>query len=321
MDGALQCVRRTASLLVRNVAAERARVALIDEALMASDAWAGTANTARSSRLSAEGAATRTRIAAIDALEDEEASLSELAAMARTEESESDAASLLDDIAVSAFELEARGHALWTSTVLARAAEEGFDSSDDGLDECYVEVVAGAGGDDSRDWVRMLLRMYSGWATASSASPSGARVAELVDADSASGDLAAPSGTGRDWGRAILASDVMLRSGTLRVVGASARVFLAGETGPHRLVRISPFDSAKRRHTSLAQVQVFAAGGSGARGGARTESAAGGFLPSEVRIDTFRAQGAGGQHVNTTDRCVYGMYCAVTCCAKSAHNC
>ena len=310
MEATFSALRRSVFLLrlVRNVAAERAKLAQLDAALMAPDAWSGAANTARSSRLSAEGSSTRTRIAAIDALADEAASLSELAATARMEESESDAASLLDDIAVSALELEARGDALWTSTVLARAAEEGFGGSDDGLDACYVEVVAGAGGDDSRDWVRMLLRMYSGWAAAAP-SP---LAAELVEADAASGDLAASSASGREWGSAVLGSGALLRSGTLRVVGASARVLLAGETGPHRLVRISPFDSAKRRHTSLAQVHVYsAAEGGAARGGAgRAGGAARGFAPSEVRVDTFRAQGAGGQHVNTTDSAVRMVHLA-----------
>ncbi|MBM4019729.1 MAG: PCRF domain-containing protein, partial [Planctomycetes bacterium] len=134
---------------------------------------------------------------------------------------------------------------------------------------CYFSVHAGAGGTESCDWVSMLLRMYTryieraGWTAA------------VID-----------SVGGEEAG---------LRSATLRVVGAYAFGYLSAEAGVHRLVRISPFDAAARRHTSFASVDCLP----------EMEDAGDVEIAEEdLKIDFFRAGGAGGQHVNKTSSAV-----------------
>ena len=134
--------------------------------------------------------------------------------------------------------------------------------------DCYLSVNAGAGGTDSQDWAEMLLRMFGrfcerkGWkATLLEASP---------------GDTAG------------------IRSATLEVKGSYAYGNLKGEQGVHRLVRLSPFDSAHRRHTSFAAVSIIPV----------VEATTFQIDPKDLRIDTYRASGAGGQHVNVTDSAV-----------------
>jgi peptide chain release factor 2 len=139
--------------------------------------------------------------------------------------------------------------------------------------DAYVELAAGAGGADSQDWTRMLVHMYSSWADKTR------RSATVVD------EHASELGG--------------LKSCALRVSGRHAYGALRFETGVHRLVRLSPFDAKGkgRRHTSFASVNVYPA-----------RDAASSVVPAlpaaEIRIDTYRASGAGGQHVNTTDSAV-----------------
>ncbi|HYB54070.1 MAG TPA: peptide chain release factor 2 [Thermoanaerobaculia bacterium] len=133
----------------------------------------------------------------------------------------------------------------------------------------WLMLHAGAGGTESQDWAEMLLRMYMRFAEAR-----GWKV-ELIDRQD-----------GEEAG---------LKSATLHVVGDHAYGYLKGEMGVHRLVRISPFDAAKRRHTSFASVYVSPE---------IDEDIEIDIADKDLRIDTYRSSGAGGQHVNVTDSAV-----------------
>ena len=135
--------------------------------------------------------------------------------------------------------------------------------------DTYIEVNAGAGGTESQDWAGMLSRMYTRWAERH-----GLKV-ELVD-----------SHAGEQAG---------LKSATLLLKGENAYGYAKTESGVHRLVRISPYDSAARRHTSFASVWVYPV----VDDNIEVE-----YNESDLRIDTYRASGAGGQHINTTDSAV-----------------
>ena len=132
-----------------------------------------------------------------------------------------------------------------------------------------LEVHAGEGGTDSQDWAEMLLRMYQRWAEREGFKT------ELVEVTA-----------GEEAG---------IKSATMTFDGRHAYGMLAAERGVHRLVRISPFDSAKRRHTSFASVDVTPE---------IEEDVEVEIEPDELRIDTYRSSGAGGQHVNVTDSAV-----------------
>jgi len=132
-----------------------------------------------------------------------------------------------------------------------------------------VEINAGAGGTESCDWVQMLLRMYLRWAQ------DHGYAVEI--ADEQPGEVAG------------------LKSVVFEVRGRNAYGYLQGERGVHRLVRISPFDAAKRRHTSFASVDVIPE---------VDEAEEVSINPDDLRIDTYRSSGAGGQHVNKTDSAV-----------------
>jgi peptide chain release factor 2 len=134
---------------------------------------------------------------------------------------------------------------------------------------CFVDIQAGAGGTEACDWAAMLLRQYLRYCERKSLST------ELLEASS--GDVAG------------------IKSATIKVVGEYAFGFLRTEVGVHRLVRKSPFDSAGGRHTSFASVFVYPQA---------DDSIAIDINPADLRIDTFRASGAGGQHINKTDSAV-----------------
>ena len=143
-----------------------------------------------------------------------------------------------------------------------------FGEYDD--EDAVLTVYAGAGGVDAQDWADMLLRMYERYLTSKGYSVSRDEYLEGEEAG--------------------------IRSATITVRGDRAYGNLEGERGTHRLVRISPFDSQARRHTAFAGVDVIPD-----LGDEKIEIE---INPDELRIDTYRSQGAGGQHVNTTDSAV-----------------
>ena len=138
----------------------------------------------------------------------------------------------------------------------------------DSLD-CYVEIHAGAGGTESQDWADMLRRMYLKW------SDNKKFKTELISEHK-----------GEEAG---------IKSSTIQIQGDYVFGWLKKESGIHRLVRISPFDSGARRHTSFASVWVYPV---------LDENISVDILEKDLRIDTYRSSGAGGQHVNTTDSAV-----------------
>ena len=138
----------------------------------------------------------------------------------------------------------------------------------DSLD-VYLEIHAGAGGTESQDWAEMLRRMYMKWALNKN------NKCELISEHK--GDEAG------------------IKSTTIKIKGNYVYGFLKSESGIHRLVRISPFDSGARRHTSFASVWVYPV---------IDDSIKVEILDKDLRVDTYRSSGAGGQHVNTTDSAV-----------------
>ena len=144
-----------------------------------------------------------------------------------------------------------------------------FLSNENDTLDSYLEFHAGAGGTESQDWAQMLRRMYMKWAT-----DRGCNV-ELISEHK--GDEAG------------------IKSSVIKISGEYIYGFLKSESGIHRLVRISPFDSGARRHTSFASVWVYPV---------VSEDIDIEIFEKDLRIDTYRSSGAGGQHVNTTDSAV-----------------
>ena len=143
-----------------------------------------------------------------------------------------------------------------------------LSNESDSLD-CYIEIHAGAGGTESQDWAEMLRRMYMKWSSSQHFKY------QLINEHK--GDEAG------------------IKSSTIKVEGEYVFGWLKSESGIHRLVRISPFDSGARRHTSFASVWVYPV---------VDENIDIEIIEKDLRIDTYRSSGAGGQHVNTTDSAV-----------------
>jgi peptide chain release factor 2 len=152
---------------------------------------------------------------------------------------------------------------------LGRLQLESLLSGEADANDCFLEIHAGAGGTESQDWAEMLLRMYTRWAEA--------------------------HGFKLEWIEESPGEEAGLKSVTVRVTGANAYGWLKTESGVHRLVRISPFDSQARRHTSFASVWVYPV---------VDENIEVEINDKDLRIDTYRSSGAGGQHVNKTDSAV-----------------
>ena len=189
-------------------------------------------------------------------LEADVADTMELVEMA---EAEADAAMVADGIAnLKALAAEAK-----------RREIESLLSGEADANDCYIELNAGAGGTEAQDWAEMLMRMYSRWAE-----QHGYKIQLL---DESEGEQAG------------------IKSATLQVTGPNAYGWLKTEAGVHRLVRISPFDSAARRQTSFASVWVYPV---------VDDTIEIDINPADLKIDTYRASGAGGQHVNKTESAI-----------------
>ncbi len=186
------------------------------------------------------------------------AEVTDLAGLAELAAEEDDAG-LLAELASSSDLLE---------TKLAEESLKALLNCPHDLADSFLDIQYGSGGDESQDWAKRLCRMYSGYAAA------------------------------RGWNTTMIEEtlgDHGIKSCTLLFEGANAYGYLRTETGVHRMVRKSPFDSNHRRHTTFASVFAYPVV-------EQREAVA--IKPSDLRIDTYRASGAGGQHVNTTDSAV-----------------
>ncbi|CCQ74336.1 Peptide chain release factor 2 (RF-2) [Magnetospira sp. QH-2] len=151
----------------------------------------------------------------------------------------------------------------------AKARLETLLSGEADANNCFVEIHAGAGGTEAQDWAEMMLRMYTRWAEA--------------------------HGYKLDWIEESAGEEAGIKSTTIKVSGHNAYGWLKTESGVHRLVRISPYDSSARRHTSFSSVWVFPE---------IDDNIEVEILDKDLRVDTYRASGAGGQHVNKTDSAI-----------------
>jgi peptide chain release factor 2 len=150
-----------------------------------------------------------------------------------------------------------------------RAQVEMLLSGEADANDCYLEIHSGAGGTESQDWANMLLRMYTRWAERRGFKT------ELMEVHA-----------GEEAG---------IKSATLLVKGHNAYGWLKTESGVHRLVRISPYDSAARRHTSFSSIWVYPV---------VDDTINIEINDADLKVDTYRSSGAGGQHVNTTDSAI-----------------
>ena len=167
---------------------------------------------------------------------------------------------LLQDLHNDLVNLQKRVNSKYLETLLSGEVD---------INDTYLEIHSGAGGTESQDWASMLLRMYIRW---SEKRKFKSEIISMHDGDEAG-----------------------IKSAVVLITGAFAYGWLKKELGVHRLVRISPFDSNSRRHTSFASVDVYPV---------IDDKIDIQVSESDVRIDTYRASGAGGQHVNTTDSAV-----------------
>jgi len=201
-----------------------------------------------------------------DALEDQ------LGALKRIEQELDDQLTLIelgDEEGDEATVAEAEAALKRLKAEVARRELEALLSGEADANDCYLEVHAGAGGTESQDWAQMLLRMYVRWAE--------------------------QHGYKVDWLEESEGDGAGIKSATVQIKGHNAYGWLKSEHGVHRLVRISPFDSNARRHTSFASVVVFPV----VDDRIKIE-----INESDVRMEVMRSGGAGGQHVNKTESAV-----------------
>ena len=202
----------------------------------------------------------RTRLeASLDEIDSFERELADNLELLELAESEDDA-----DVAG-----EAEGALKKLQAQTARAELQTLLSGEADANDCYLEVHAGAGGTEAQDWAEMLLRMYSRWAEA--------------------------HGHTVEWLEESAGEEAGLKSATVKIIGHNAYGWLKTESGVHRLVRISPYDSSSRRHTSFASAWVYPV---------IDDEIEIEIEDKDLRVDTYRASGAGGQHVNKTDSAI-----------------
>ena len=202
----------------------------------------------------------RTRLGArVATLRDLETGMNDNIELIAMGEEEGDA-QIVADAEKSLNEIKERADKLQLQSLLSGEAD---------ANSAYLEVHAGSGGTEAQDWAEMLLRMYVRWAE-----QNGYRVTQLERSD------------GEEAG---------IKSCTIKIEGENAYGWLKAESGVHRLVRISPFDSNARRHTSFSSVGVSPV---------VDETIDIEILDKDLRVDTYRSQGAGGQHVNKTESAV-----------------
>jgi peptide chain release factor 2 len=195
-------------------------------------------------------------IAAYRALERE---LDDSLTLAELGEQEGDPASI-DEAQRNLSDLKARAGKRELESLLSGEADQ---------NDCYLEVHAGAGGTEAQDWAEMLLRMYVRWAE--------------------------QHGYKVEWLEESAGEEAGLKSATIEIKGLNAYGWLKSESGVHRLVRISPYDSNARRHTSFSSVWVYPV---------IDDDIEIEILDKDLKVDTFRASGAGGQHINKTDSAI-----------------
>ena len=189
-------------------------------------------------------------LAGYEEIQRELADNQELVELAEAEDDEG----LVEEAKSALLSLRARAGEIELETLLSGEA--------DGND-AFLEIHAGAGGTESQDWAEMLLRMYVRWAEAHG------RKVEFIEE--------------------VPGEEAGIKRATVKVSGENAYGWLRTESGVHRLVRISPFDSSSRRHTSFASVWVYPV---------VDETIDIEIADKDLRVDTYRASGAGGQHVN-----------------------
>ncbi len=196
---------------------------------------------------------------AIDRQLEMEQTLADSLELAELAEAEDDSATL-DTIQADLEDLKIQIDKLALESLLSGEADS---------NNAFLQVNAGAGGTESQDWAEMLLRMYLRWAEA--------------------------KGMKIEWIEESAGEEAGLKSATVKVIGHNAYGWLKTESGVHRLVRISPYDSAARRHTSFASVWVSPE---------IDDSIEIDIDDKDLKVDTYRASGAGGQHVNRTESAI-----------------
>ena len=171
-----------------------------------------------------------------------------------------DDADVLADAEATMNDLLAQARKAQLKTLLSGEADE---------NDCFMQVQAGAGGTEAQDWAEMLLRMYTRWAD--------------------------QHGYKVDWLEESPGEEAGIKSATIRISGENAYGWLKTESGVHRLVRISPYDSSARRHTSFASAWISPV---------IDDNIDVEIDEKDLRVDTYRASGAGGQHVNKTESAI-----------------
>ena len=255
IESLAQDIQRSVALLKRHLNWDEALVRL-DELNAAAENPDLWSDAERAQKVMRERTELDTQISGCRAAERELAELLELIELG---EAEGDS-TVVDDAEALVRALRERAGKMELETLLSGEADH---------NDCYIEINAGAGGTESQDWAQMLLRMYTRWAE--------------------------QHGYKVEWLEESPGEQAGIKSATVRILGHNAYGWLKTESGVHRLVRISPYDSAARRHTSFSSVWVYPV---------IDDSIDIQVNESDCRIDTYRSSGAGGQHVNKTDSAV-----------------